>query len=136
MREIKFRAWDKRKNGGMFTGITLYSHVLSETGVWMGTDDGAWDYPNEKYVVWMQYTGLKDRNGKEIYEGDIVGFKKDKRNKKWSEIVEVKIDDGLLTPFYEEEFSNYDGTWNYLVEYNHYEVIGNKYENPELLTNK
>ena len=86
-----------------------------------------------------QYTGLKDKNGKEIYEGDIVkihkhnfdyGFKKD-------EIGQIKFIDGAFG-FYREESKN-EYYFNDLAtesgyrELEYYEVIGNIYDNPELL---
>ena len=60
MREIKFRAWDSNR------GIMLVNHTfasLADTGL------GKWEG-----LEWMQYTGIKDRYGKEIYEGDVLKF--------------------------------------------------------------
>ena len=115
MREIKFRAWDGEK---MFVPGGLKNPVNF-------TDN----------VVHMQYTGLKDVNGKEIYEGDIV---KNKYNKlelvKWGYFVEsVNFN----------EYSNQNYGW-YVGQDSQYEdfeqihngmweVIGNIYENPELI---
>ena len=63
-RDIKFRAWDKEKRN-MFNIArldiadgTCYDHLFSRN---------IYDYWNE--CILMQYTGLKDKNGKEIYEG-------------------------------------------------------------------
>ena len=57
MREIKFRAWDGQK--------MLDSQDLTQNGMY-------WDWLGKQDVELMQYTGLKDKNGKEIYEGDVV----------------------------------------------------------------
>lgn len=76
-------------------------------------------------VILMQSTGLKDKNGKEIFEGDILGTK-----------------DGLLNGVV--EYRSNLGMWtNSLISYNNFErlcnvagnreILGNIYENPELL---
>ena len=75
----------------------------------------------DECVIIRQYTGLKDKNGKEIYEGDIVEYE-DEIN----DILEdyrgiVEFEDGIFT---------FDGG-NPISCYDEYEVIGNIYENPE-----
>lgn len=79
-------------------------------------------------LIFMQFTGLLDKNGKEIYEGDVVkidftGMKNGE--KKWSENFEVK----WTGERYEA------GNWSLFdhCKYTRVEVIGNIYENPELL---
>lgn len=59
MREIKFRAWDKKTQRMLSPEYT--ETVMALMG-WSGGED----------YIYMQYTGLHDKNGKEIYEGDIV----------------------------------------------------------------
>ena len=123
-REIKFRAWQD-------------NHMIyqNKPGVY-----GTKDFLNKCYedCELMQYTGLKDKNGKEIYDGDIISgfyqegsgpelvrFKSvvyiswDNKNGKW---IVTEIISG-------EQFDLYDyGPLD--------EIIGNIYDNPKLLTSK
>ena len=128
MREIKVRGWDGKN--------LLEPQDLTQNGK-------HWKWLGKKDVLLMQYTGLKDKNGKEIYEGDIV--------KSVSEL--VKLRNGKKTGKYrteiyyivyiekearfaiqkrgEEKHEVFHLSQEILTEY--YEVIGNIYENPELL---
>jgi len=108
MREIKFRAWEGRR----FTYFSLHQLM-------------------EKVTVCLesvqQFTGLKDKNGVEIYSGDILRGLYITKGR--TDLVEEDTCGGWL-PFSEQ--TNYDGRV-YLEEYT-CEVIGNIYENPELIT--
>ena len=76
----------------------------------------------------MQSTGLRDKNGKEIFEGDIVDYKGRKAVVKWH---------GSYASFiyrFVNELQERFSEWRPLfLAYYHFEIIGNIYENPELL---
>jgi len=112
-RLIKFRVWDKRETKGMSTQNMLYDAQLHH--LWQDFVD----YPGYEL---MQYTGLTDKNGKEIYEGDIINLKFGELNAnlvvKWDKYMGLKY---------------HNGGWTSLVHVDtHGEVIGNIFENPEL----
>lgn len=115
-REIKFRAWDTKDNQ-MITVETL--HV--KTGC-VGKENDEWDWYKRDRIL-MQYTELKDRNGVEIYEGDIIKFGH-------GSIRRIEYDRGSFTMF--EGESRRSPISDYISD-SKVEVIGNIYENPELL---
>lgn len=110
--------WDAESLRNM-GGFALLSGHLSQ-------DFLVLPYPQEDYVL-MQYTGLKDKNGKEIYEGDIV-----KGSAYGKEIYTGVVE------FYDASFvMRIDGNKGYYrlnkMTFQELEVVGNIYENPELL---
>jgi uncharacterized phage protein (TIGR01671 family) len=117
-REIKFRAWDKMEEMVYIDDF----YWFEEEGVHDSNGEGHYCH----YEL-MQYTGLKDKNGKEIYEGDIIG------NTKYSEMYPKQI------VFYNGSFGFWDkedSIPEFFMLYRYLssrEVIGNIYENPELL---
>lgn len=85
-------------------------------------------YLEDEDAILMQSTGLKDKNGKEIFEGDIVDYKGRKAVVKWH---------GSYASFiyrFVDELNERVSEWHPLfLAYYHFEVIGNIYENKELL---
>lgn len=111
MREIKFRAWDK-ENKMMISFEPLF--VGDQGMYWQGD-----------LLEPMQYTGLKDKNGREIYEKDIINTVDGKCVVRWNEKLATFVlakDGWMYDHYFGEEF-----------EPEHCEVIGNIHENPQLL---
>jgi len=106
MREIKFRCWNKEKKE-----MDMHAHNRA----WFGPLASKGD---EREGIVMQYTGLKDKNGVEIYEGDVVKGVGEHEGQS-----EVFCDNILWYPF--QYLSDYQGE--------NFEIIGNIYENPELI---
>jgi len=113
MREIKFRAWDKTREQMVDWLEVTDQFVLINQEACLPTN-----------YVYMQYTGLTDRLGKDIYEGDIVSA----MQPRWDYDPDAPREERRYIVEWENENSRFVNAWSDA------EVIGNIYENPELLT--
>lgn len=165
MREIKFRAWHKkeRRMSCPFTLGDLYGYEGEFNAVHWECGDDHWPlcshdssardgavflmYPQlpsdnglNPHIELMQYTGLKDKNGVEVYEGDILeisGFY-------FMDILKQQdVTDLRGEVWHDSEIACFnigDLRWNVIprkdLARKYFEVIGNRFENPELLTQK
>jgi hypothetical protein len=126
----RFRAWDTTKKE-MFKD----TFAITESGqvVVVEQEDvmSPPDYVFVDHLVIMQSTGLKDKNGKEIFEGDILDYKGRKVLVSWH---------GSYASFiyrFVDELQERVSEWHPLfLAYYHFEIIGNIYKNPELLEAK
>jgi len=125
MREIKFRAWHKKEKEMWYPSGKALIHW---DGIGIEYGDG---YSLKKGglvidegIILMQYTGLKDRNGVEIYEGDLLNIED---SIKWNKTYEITFSDGAFCC--EDRLNILLGICNHEKG----EVIGNIYENSELL---
>ena len=119
----KFRAWDKLNNEmSVVEQINFYRGEFESIGYGVSSLRGADE------IKLMQSTGLKDKNGKEIFEGDIVDYKGRKAVIKWH---------GSYASFiyrFIDELQKRVSEWHPLfLAYYHFEVVGNIYENKEYL---
>ena len=108
-REIKFRAWNKHFKGMEYPNENGHNfphkYSVENNGVMLNVG-----------FFWMQYTGLKDKNGKEIWESDIL---------------ECTFSHKPLRAVMEWDSDKYG--WKTIAPIDKWEVIGNIHENPELL---
>ena len=124
---LRFRAWHKTwEEMGKVKRIRFDDDGNVTTVLFYGKDFGTNTKIDE--IELMQSTGLKDKNGKEIFEKDIVDYKGRKAIVKWH---------GSYASFiYEfvDELKNRTAEWQPLyLSYYKFEIIGNSLENPELL---
>lgn len=129
MREIKFRAWDKENKRMLPVDYMKldFGKVPYVNGETFSKDDGWFDYElwYDEFEL-MQYTGIKDKNGTEIYESDIIEFLTYDGEIPMAQVVFERFAFKALD--IEDECCEYD--FDDLMDI---EVIGNIYENHELL---
>ena len=134
MREIKFRKYERHYLWGgkkEFEESMIYGFESDySVGSYLQNTLYNKNIYNEDgdVCVLMQYVGAKDKNGKEIYEGDIIKYSIKGKGKDWK-IVEVQWDSDVCGFYFYQE-------WYEIENPRHgkdVEVIGNIYENPEML---
>ena len=119
MRELKFRVWSE-EDKEYRTDCDVFRLFHGKTGcpATIYNDEG------DKFII-EQYTGLKDKNGEPIYEGDIVGFK-------WTKRLYV-VTYRLYDASYVLENDEWEEIIHLSLDKDDFEVVGNIHENPELL---
>ena len=152
MRELKFRVWNKSTKSwlnddagthcwseyclNIFTGKVV-EIVTSDNKFFSRANEPNFYFDKNTHVkespyVVQQYTGLKDKNGVEIYEGDIIHYKFNGDSYPKEEV------DRILTCSYDEDegmysFDDSDHSYYWAEIKRHCNIIGNIMENPELL---
>jgi uncharacterized phage protein (TIGR01671 family) len=129
-REIKFKFWNKKNSRFLQNDNNSIDKTIFDLWDWVEVMGTCTSFPMGDYVF-VQCTGLTDKNKKEIYEGDILDFTARYKQTGPVEVIYygasfgcVVTDDGGLKEF-----------WNlsHIVQQHYPEIIGNISENPELL---
>jgi len=149
MRPIRFRVWHKA-DGMVYFGQNNAYHITLNGNLWDGEDE--YQMLLDCGYILMQFTGLLDKNGKEIWEGDIISCRvttdgrgsemvsstwvKDRKTGGYyrDEKRVIEFRNGAFRQCYPNNPSGYGWTIkDFNVEDVRFEVIGNIYSNPDLL---
>lgn len=143
-RTIKFRAWFN-EDGLKSAKMVEWDEIKQQSMLWLN---------RKSEFTYMQFTGILDKNGKEIYEGDIVklpyidpfgGLHQETENGRSKigfengQFVVYRIEPQGIIKWCEKEKGEYVSNYGNLVvvkDKTIFEIIGNIYENPELLTSQ
>ena len=131
MREIKFRGWDKELN--FMINIKRYKIDFNGQVLFDNNDKELYNQTNK--IELMQYTGLKDKNGLEVYEGDIVSFTLfDCFDNDMQHIGKILFNNGAFYIEYMDKYELYNSLLCYVISQDdEFEVIGNICENSDVL---
>ena len=149
-REIKFRAWDNKEkefvteyDTGKYTGYieffgdgdvkAFYKNLTCHCSPDAGCGGCADEWTEAKDIELMQYTGLTDKNGVEIYEGDVVFIDREDSLTSINQIVEYNPSHGFVCARHLKAFDECDVLTPVYFGEDRVEVIGNKFENHELI---
>ena len=126
MREIKFRAWDRKPKKMYYSEMEQFDDML-------GFRFKHFEELDEP-PVYMEYTGIKDINGKEIYEGDIVTYRINEAGLTQDDIGIIQIRDVIFDCDCDEIIKVFSlDEYTPLFSNQKCKVLGNIYENPQLI---
>lgn len=139
MREIKFRAWDDDDNKMYYFDLRDYMQTREDGQEELCTSHAS--------PTLMQFTGVKDKNGKEVYEGDIIQLIDDagdtiRTEVKWGNH-RRQMGTGVIVDIPGFAFIKPDGAASFPIVNNYqgkhdteiFEIVGNIYEHPQLVKN-
>ena len=141
MREHEYRVWDKENKKMNYDGRIEHSHGSTELSLTFDGSikedftcccDNETDYSGEESYIIMEWTGLKDKNNKKIYEGDIVKSDFTCGHKNSLEVIEWDNDNCGFDELGYDYCCPNPYCDSYMLDKKTIEVVGNKIQNPEL----